>query len=75
MSFKNDVTLNSEGYYRIGNILAGDEITSAKSYEIAYYANITPKSAINLSGNYGANTYVFGTPGTVIQGLTVKYWV
>ena len=59
----------------IGDATKNDEITKAKSIEIAYYASIKPVSAINVYGDFENNTYVFGAPNTTINGLRVKYFM
>ena len=59
----------------IGDTDKNDEITGAKSVEIANYLSITPQSAINVCGDNLKNCYVFGTPNTVIKGLKIKYFM
>lgn len=59
----------------IGDATKNDEITKAKSIEIAYYSSINPVSAINVYGDFLKNTYVFGTPNVTIGGLRVKYFI
>lgn len=73
--YYDSITLNEEGFLLIGDTAKNDEITRAKSIEIAYYSSITPQSAINVYGDNLKNCYVFGTPNTVIKGLKIKYFI
>lgn len=59
----------------IGDATKNDEITKAKSIEIAYYSFINPVAAINVYGDHLNNAYVFGAPNATIGGLRVKYFM
>lgn len=68
---KDTIILGNDGYYSL--LKDSEELKNAKSIEIAYYISIEPKAAISVYvGNGGA--YVFGTSGTVINGLRIRYW-
>lgn len=68
---KDEIILGNEGYYALHKDFG--ELINAKAIEIAYYIFLEPKVAISVYvGNGGA--YVFGTPGTVINGLRIRYW-
>ena len=68
---KDTITLGNDGFYSL--LKDYEELKNAKAIEIAYYVSIEPKAAISVyTGNGGA--YVFGTPGTVINGLRIRYW-
>lgn len=68
---KDIINLGDDGYYSL--LKDSEELKNAKSIEIAYYVSIEPRAAISVyTGNGG--TYVFGTPGTVISGLRIRYW-
>ena len=70
LSCKDTINLGDEGYYSLLKDFI--ELKNAKAIEIAYYVFIKPRAAISVyAGNGGA--YVFGTPGTVIGGLKIRY--
>lgn len=68
---KDTIILGNDGYYPLHEEFG--ELLNAKAIEIAYYNFLEPKAAISVYvGNGGA--YVFGTSGTVISGLRIRYW-
>ena len=68
---KDTIILGNDGYYPLHEELG--ELLNAKAIEIAYYNYLEPKAAISVYvGNGGA--YVFGTAGTVINRLRIRYW-
>lgn len=65
------LTIPAGGYVSLAK--DGLELNNIKMATIYYFSAIEPKTAITVYAN-GKNAYLFGTPGTTVKNLMIRYW-
>ena len=65
------ITIPSDGYISLqkDNLV----LENIKMATIYYYASIEPKIAISVYAD-SKGGYLFGTPGTTVKDLRVRFW-